>query len=75
MLAVAHSTLNRVLLCVAVGVPVREYRRRFTQSQANLTVLRWPTGAPPEQARILTVNDASHAAPPGQAPWEPSPGA
>ena len=75
VLAVAHSTLNRVLLCVAVGVPVREYRRRFTQSQANLTVLRWPTGAPPEQARILTVNDASHAAPQGQAPWEPSPGA
>lgn len=75
VLAVAHSTLNRVLLCVAVGVPVREYRRRFTQSQANLTVLRWPTGAPPEQARILAVNDTSHVAAPGQAPWEPSPGA
>jgi len=75
VLAVAHSTLNRVLLCVAVGVPVREYRRRFTQSQANLTVLRWPTGAPPEQARILTVNDVSHVAAPGQAPWEPAPGA
>jgi broad specificity phosphatase PhoE len=75
VLAVAHSTLNRVLLCVAVGVPVREYRRRFTQSQANLTVLRWPTGAPPEQARILAVNDTSHVAAPGQAPWEPAPGA
>jgi len=75
VLAVAHSTLNRVLLCVAVGIPVREYRRRFTQSQANLTVLRWPTGAPPEQARILAVNDTSHVAPAGQAPWEPSPGA
>jgi probable phosphoglycerate mutase len=75
VLAVAHSTFNRVLLCVAVGIPVREYRRRFTQSQANLTVLRWPTGAPPEQARILAVNDTSHVARPGQAPWEPSPGA
>ncbi len=75
VLVVAHSTLNRILLCVAVGVPVREYRRRFTQSQANLTVLRWPTGAPPEQARILTVNDVSHVAPPGRAPWEPAPGA
>jgi broad specificity phosphatase PhoE len=75
VLAVAHSTFNRVLLCVAVGIPVREYRRRFTQSQANLTVLRWPTGAPPEQARILAVNDTSHVAPPGVAPWEPSPGA
>jgi probable phosphoglycerate mutase len=75
VLTVAHSTFNRVLLCVAVGIPVREYRRRFTQSQANLTVLRWPTGAPPEQARILAVNDTSHVAPPGVAPWEPSPGA
>jgi broad specificity phosphatase PhoE len=75
VLAVAHSTLNRVLLCVAVGIPVREYRRRFTQGQANLTVLRWPTGAFPEQARILTVNDVSHVAAPGQAPWEPAPGA
>ncbi len=73
--AVAHATLNRVLLCVAVGIPVREYRRRFTQGQANLTVLRWPTGAPPEQARILAVNDTSHVAAPGQAPWEPAPGA
>jgi broad specificity phosphatase PhoE len=75
VLAVAHSTLNRVLLCVAVGIPVGEYRRRFTQGQANLTVLRWPTGAPPKQARILAVNDTSHVAAPGQAPWEPSPGA
>jgi len=58
-----------------VGIPVREYRRRFTQSQANLTVLRWPTGSSPEKARILTVNDVSHVAPPGRAPWEPAPGA
>jgi broad specificity phosphatase PhoE len=75
VLVVAHSTLNRVLLCVAVGIPVREYRRRFTQSQANLTVLRWSSNAGPEEARILVVNDASHVAPHGQAPWEPSPGA
>ncbi len=75
VLAVAHSTLNRVLVCVAVGVPIAQYRRRFTQGQANLTVLRWPTGALPGEARILTVNDISHVAPPGQAPWEPAPGA
>jgi broad specificity phosphatase PhoE len=75
VLAVAHSTLNRILLCVAMEVPVREYRRRFTQGQANLTVLRWPSGARPGEARILTVNDASHVAAPGQAPWELAPGA
>ena len=49
VLAVAHSTLNRVLLCVAVGLPIGEYRRRFTQGQANLTVLRWPSGAQPKR--------------------------
>jgi broad specificity phosphatase PhoE len=75
VLAVAHSTFNRVLLAVAVNVPVREYRRRFTQGQANLTVLRWPPGALPDRARVLTVNDTSHVAAPGQAPWEPAPGA
>ncbi len=75
VLAVAHSTLNRILFCVAVGVPIAQYRRRFTQSQANLTVLRWPSGARPDEARILTVNDVSHVAPRGQAPWEPAPGA
>jgi len=75
VLAVAHSSFNRILLCVAVGVPVREYRRRFSQGQANLTVLRWPPGARPEDARILAVNDTSHVAPPGRAPWELAPGA
>lgn len=74
-LAVAHSTFNRILLCVAIRVPVGEYRRRFTQGQANLTVLRWPPGASPDEARVLAVNDTSHVAAPGQAPWEPSPGA
>ncbi|MCU0482854.1 MAG: histidine phosphatase family protein [Chloroflexi bacterium] len=75
MLAVAHSTLNRILLCVALGVPVRDYRRRFTQGQANLTVLRYEPAASPDQARLLVLNDTSHLAAPGQAPWEPAPGA
>ena len=75
VLAVAHSSLNRILLCVALDVPVNDYRRRFTQSQANLTVLRYAVGAGPRQARLLVLNDTSHLAAPGQAPWEPSPGA
>ena len=76
VLVVAHSTLNRILVCAALGVPVDGYRRRFTQSQANVTVLRWAseTGAV-ESARLLVLNDTSHLAAPGQAPWEPSPGA
>jgi broad specificity phosphatase PhoE len=59
ILFVGHATLNRVLLCVALGVPVRDYRRRFRQDPANLTVLRFPDGL---QAGALLVvdNDTSH---------------
>jgi probable phosphoglycerate mutase len=74
-LAVAHSTLNRILLCVALAVPIRDYRRRFTQGQVNVTVLRYPSGSRPEGARLLVLNDLGHIARPGIAPWEPSPGA
>lgn len=75
VLAVAHSTLNRVLLCIALGVPIRDYRRRFTQAQVNLTVLRYAAGAGPASARLLVLNDLGHVAVPGVAPWEPRPGA
>ena len=59
VLVVAHSTTNRVLLAVALGVPVRDYRRRFTQAPANLTVLQFP-GSLDEGARLLVCNDVSH---------------
>lgn len=59
VLVVAHSTTNRVLLAVALGVPVRDYRRRFTQAPANLTVLQVP-GSLDEGARLLVCNDVSH---------------
>jgi broad specificity phosphatase PhoE len=75
VLAVAHASLNRVLLCVAMGVPVAQYRRRFTQGQTNLTVLRYAEAAEPEAARLLVLNDLGHALMPGRAPWELRPGA
>lgn len=59
VLVVAHSTLNRVLLCVAMGVEVRDYRRRFRQEPANLTVLRFP-GSAAEGAQLLLCNDVAH---------------
>ena len=59
LLVVAHSTTNRVLLSVALGVPVREYRRRFRQDPANLTVLRF-TGSDPSAAQLLLANDTAH---------------
>jgi broad specificity phosphatase PhoE len=75
VLTVAHSSFNRILLCVAMGVPVRDYRRRFAQGQGNLTVIRWPSGARVTDGRLLVANDTSHLAAPGQSPWELAPGA
>ncbi len=69
VLAVAHSTLNRVLVCVATGISVREFRRRFSQDQANLTVLRFEHGVGPADARILLLNDTAHLQAPGATPW------
>jgi broad specificity phosphatase PhoE len=62
VLAVGHATTNRILLCVALGVPVADYRRRFVQDPANLTVLRWEPDAAPDQALLLLMNDRSHLA-------------
>jgi len=75
VLTIAHSSFNRILLCVAMGVPVRDYRRRFAQGQGNLTVIRWPSGAHVTDGRLLVANDTSHLAAPGQSPWELAPGA
>jgi len=72
VLAVGHGTTNRILLCVALGVPVADYRRRFVQGQANLTVLRWAPDAAPDQALLLLMNDVSHLAGSrgaGPSPW------
>lgn len=69
VLAVAHATTNRVLLCVALGHPVREYRRRFIQGQGNLTVLRWADDGRPDDATLHLCNDLGHLRAPGEAPW------
>ena len=75
VLAVAHSSLNRILLCVAMQVPVREYRRRFTQAQVNISALRYTLDAGVGQARLLVLNDLGHVHAPDLAPWELRPGA
>lgn len=69
VLVVGHASTNRILLCVALGVEVREFRRRFVQGQANLTVLRWETGDTAADATALVLNDLAHLRAPGQAPW------
>jgi probable phosphoglycerate mutase len=66
VLAVGHSTLNRVLLTVALGVPVRDYRRRFRQDWLNLTVLRLESDG---RGLLLLANDTTHFRAPGDLPW------
>jgi probable phosphoglycerate mutase len=57
-LLVGHSSVNRVLLATILGVELRDYRRRFRQDWANLTVLRWPDRK--EGPMLLLDNDVSH---------------
>jgi broad specificity phosphatase PhoE len=69
VLVVGHSSTNRVLMCVALGTAVRDYRKRFVQSQANLTVLRWELGDGPEDAKLLVANDLGHLRSSTELPW------
>ncbi len=69
ILVVAHATTNRILVCLALGIEIREFRRRLTQSPANLTVLRWDLEAAPDEARLLVLNDTAHLRRADETPW------
>lgn len=69
VLAVAHASVNRILLCVALDTDLRRFRERFIQSQCNLTVLAWADDAGPRQGSLLVSNDTSHLRRPGELPW------
>jgi broad specificity phosphatase PhoE len=69
VLAVAHATTNRVLLCVALGADIRGFRERFVQGQANITALRWDDDEQPGDAKLLLANDLAHLRGPNEAPW------
>jgi probable phosphoglycerate mutase len=69
VLAVAHGTLNRILLCVAMGIAITDYRRRFVQDRTNLTVLRWDRGEKPDEAQLVLANDLAHLRARGEPPW------
>ena len=57
-LVVGHSSTNRILLAMLLGVELNDYRRRFDQDWTNLTVLRWPSRA--DGPRLLLSNDQAH---------------
>jgi broad specificity phosphatase PhoE len=69
VLVVAHGTLNRILLCVAMGVPVCDYRRRFVQDRVNLTVLRYEPGDLADGAQLVLGNDVAHLRGHAEEPW------
>jgi broad specificity phosphatase PhoE len=58
-LVVGHSSLNRVLLAEILGVPLQDYRRRFEQDWANLTVLHWESRD--RGPMLLLSNDQGHS--------------
>jgi broad specificity phosphatase PhoE len=69
VLVAAHGTVNRIMLCVALGAPLRDYRRRFVQDRGNLTVLRYERGDLADGAQLVLLNDVSHLRELGQTPW------
>ena len=69
VLAVAHATTNRILICVALAIEIRDFRRRLDQDQANLTVLHWELEAAPDEGRMLLMNDTAHLRRPDEVPW------
>jgi broad specificity phosphatase PhoE len=58
VLLVGHSSINRVLLAATTNVPMADYRRRFIQDWANLTVLRWDNVD--NGPLLVLVNDMAH---------------
>ena len=69
VLVVGHGTLDRILIAVGLGSPIRDYRRRFIVDRAALTVLRYERGDGPDGAQLVLANDVSHLRRPGEAPW------
>ena len=69
-LLVGHSSTNRILVCVALAIPIREYRLRIVQSQVNLTTLAWEPGAAIDRASLRLLNDVAHVSGPDEAPWD-----
>jgi broad specificity phosphatase PhoE len=57
-LLVGHSSVNRALMAAVLGVPLKDYRRRFQQDWTSLTVLRWANRD--SGPLLLLANDLAH---------------
>ena len=69
ILVVGHSSLDRIICCVALGIPIRDFRRRFAVDPTSLTVLRWRDGADPEDGELILLNETMHLRRRGEVPW------
>lgn len=69
VLAVAHGTLNRIFLCVALDTDLRRFRQRYMQSQCNLTAIAWADDAGPREGTLLVSNDTAHLRGASDLPW------
>lgn len=67
-LLVGHSSVNRIMLALLLGVPLSDYRRRFRSDWASLTVLRWADRR--SGPMLLLANDTSHARGTVGATWD-----
>jgi broad specificity phosphatase PhoE len=68
VLLVGHSSINRALLAAVTNVPMADYRRRFQQDWANLTVLRWASLL--SGPLLVLVNDVAHVRGVGGVTWD-----
>lgn len=59
-LIVAHKTVNRILLCHLLGLPLGEYRQRITQDTAALNRLRFAADG---TLADYVLNDGRHLQP------------
>lgn len=62
VLLVGHSSVDRILLAHCLGVPIRDYRRRFVVTWASLSVLRYRSD-PSAGPMLLLYNDVAHTGP------------
>ncbi len=67
-LVVGHSSTNRILLTLVMGVALRDYRRRFRQDWTNLTVLQWPDRD--SGPLLVLANDVAHVEGISGATWD-----
>jgi len=56
-IVVAHKTINRLIICSLLGIPLKNYRYAIVQDTACLNVLSF---SPDKRTSLIKLNDTSH---------------